>query len=751
MKFQSALFIACLLLLNSCHKDVESEELVTTTIFTAQVIQEMQGNVLGYVFDENNKPVEGALVEIYSGSTKTNKYGVFTFTNSKLDKNGTYLTVRKQGYFLGSDMIYPNKAESHSMVRLMKLESGKIFDASKGGTISITGGGLILFPADAIAYEDGAAYNGSVTVSAKFLSPIDPELPVTMPGGLVGDKKDKTTVALGTAGMIAVELRDDKGQKLNLSGTKKATLSIPALSQAKPSTILLWSFDESLGRWIEEGQAALIDGNYIAELSHFSFWNCDAPFPLIHVCGKLINEDGSPVKNAWVNVEVEGFGAGSGITDDEGIFCGKMPKGKLLTLKVYNSLGCGDPIIVKAAGPFEENTQLDPITVTESTNKLIIKGRVDCDGVAVEDAILIIKANQWSIPVRVKADGSFNENLSYLFCQGLTSVDVFAFDESSAVASSTETVKFNEDKSLLFNVCSSGCPMKASFNYNCTTTELVIDVTNGSGNYTYDWNKGSTTNSIKVTNQDSTGSEYCVVVTDNADGCVKEFCAIYTGSLRCYIDGWCSPILNGYAIGGFPPYTYIWSDGQTTPSIGNLSPGKYVVTVSDSQGCTTSAEISVSGEFLSVSDSPVSCNKNMYSLASSSYTKAYLYTQNGTSVNQPILNMLDLFMTGFTYTLLLSNNNCERTFPIKLPQLTTMEAVSTNSSCTTCNDGFITITTSADCYQCTLGNIKVLGEDKTTDYTASNTTKTLSKGFYYIVAEDLTTGCYIGISKVNVK
>ncbi|WP_074780397.1 HYR domain-containing protein [Draconibacterium orientale] len=41
------------------------------------------------------------------------------------------------------------------------------------------------------------------------------------------------------------------------------------------------------------------------------------------------------------------------------------------------------------------------------------------------------------------------------------------------------------------------------------------------------------------------------------------------------------------------PYTYLWSDGQTTPIANNLSAGTYTVTVTDANGCTASEEVIV--------------------------------------------------------------------------------------------------------------------------------------------------------------
>ena len=37
--------------------------------------------------------------------------------------------------------------------------------------------------------------------------------------------------------------------------------------------------------------------------------------------------------------------------------------------------------------------------------------------------------------------------------------------------------------------------------------------------------------------------------------------------------------------GGTAPYTYLWSDGQTTATASNLGAGTYSVTATDANGC----------------------------------------------------------------------------------------------------------------------------------------------------------------------
>jgi hypothetical protein len=59
----------------------------------------------------------------------------------------------------------------------------------------------------------------------------------------------------------------------------------------------------------------------------------------------------------------------------------------------------------------------------------------------------------------------------------------------------------------------------------------------------------------------------------------------------------CPGLNNGTAtanvIGGVPPYTYAWSNGQMLPTIIGLAPGSYTVVVTDANGTTGSAVVTI--------------------------------------------------------------------------------------------------------------------------------------------------------------
>jgi hypothetical protein len=132
--FRKIFFILGLLsIYTACHKDFDSGEKVTTTTFMPEIITQVNSSGLGYVYDDNNMPVEGAFVEIYGTSTKTDKYGVFYFENKAMDKHGTYIRITKDGFMTGSDRVYPSGGLLYSRTKLFALKKNATFTASSGG------------------------------------------------------------------------------------------------------------------------------------------------------------------------------------------------------------------------------------------------------------------------------------------------------------------------------------------------------------------------------------------------------------------------------------------------------------------------------------------------------------------------------------------------------------------------------------------------------------------------------------------
>ncbi len=119
--------------------------------------------------------------------------------------------------------------------------------------------------------------------------------------------------------------------------------------------------------------------------------------------------------------------------------------------------------------------------------------------------------------------------------------------------------------------------------------EIQINVSGGTFPYEFNWNTGATTASI----QNLLPGMYALTATDEND-CIVQLdttiaikveeldIALLTTDLNCFEDN--SGFIEAKVICGVPPYTYLWSTGDTTRNLINLEPGIYGVTVTDENG-----------------------------------------------------------------------------------------------------------------------------------------------------------------------
>lgn len=118
-----------------------------------------------------------------------------------------------------------------------------------------------------------------------------------------------------------------------------------------------------------------------------------------------------------------------------------------------------------------------------------------------------------------------------------------------------------------------------------------------SGPYNYSWNTGATTSTISGLGPGT----YTVVVTDAA-GCTFTAAATLSDPPLLTLDfsttnASCAGAANGSATalpdGGVPGYNYLWNTGAMTPTINNLAPGTYSVTVNDINPCRIIGSVTI--------------------------------------------------------------------------------------------------------------------------------------------------------------
>lgn len=133
----------------------------------------------------------------------------------------------------------------------------------------------------------------------------------------------------------------------------------------------------------------------------------------------------------------------------------------------------------------------------------------------------------------------------------------------------------------------------------CSQPNGCIDLTvnGGTAPYSYQWSLPGATTEDRC---DLLPGYHSVTVTDAA-GCYRtgtfhvgndSLLSIELDSINadCRFDQ-----LGGVAlsVNGTPPYSYLWSNGATSPNLQNLSPGQYAVTVSDAAGCDAVGSVMV--------------------------------------------------------------------------------------------------------------------------------------------------------------
>jgi hypothetical protein len=261
----------------------------------------------------------------------------------------------------------------------------------------------------------------------------------------------------------------------------------------------------------------------------------------------------------------------------------------------------------------------------------------------------------------------------------------------------TQSVTITEPDALIATTSQTDVSCNGGSNGTAT-----VNVTGGTGLYTYSWSPSGGTNA--TANGLATGT-YIVVIKDaNSCEATATVTIIEPSALTATIaktDVLCNQANNGTATvtpsGGTGTYTYSWSpSGGTAATATGLSPNTYTVTVTDENGCfvTESVQITEPGA-LSATDSHtnVSCNGGNNATASVVATGgtgnySYLWAPSGGTAATA---------TGLTagiYTVTVTDeNSCSitNTITITEPDALVLTATPVAVSCHNGNNGSATV------------------------------------------------------------
>ena len=302
----------------------------------------------------------------------------------------------------------------------------------------------------------------------------------------------------------------------------------------------------------------------------------------------------------------------------------------------------------------------------------------------------------------------------------------------------TISINVNSPTELFYSVTTNKVSCMGGNNGSST-----VNVSGGTPGYSYSWTNGSTSQTI---NNLSAGTYTCTIT--DANGCTKQAPANITqpptlltltmDSSAVSCNGGNDGYATVYAVGGFPSYTYLWSNSVTDTVITGLTSGTYTVSVTDANNCTVNQNVFVDQSaplVIPISSTDVSCNGGGDAIATANPTggtPGYTYSWNNGMTTKTITGL----STG-VYTVTVTDSiNCPSvasSITINEPSVISATADVDSVSCFGGNDGLITLGISGG-----NGSYAFLWSDGQTTQNASG----LVAGQYTVEVTDITNCQY---------
>lgn len=438
----------------------------------------LQGNIL----DENNQPAAGVSITVGTKTTNTNATGYFRIVSASLDKKSALVVAEKVGYFKGLRVFAATSGTNQVTIKLVKKTLAGTVGAASGGAVTLANGAKVSLPANGVVVAaSGSAYTGDVRVYAAYINPLASDISQTVPGSFAANDKTGKRVSLSSYGMMAVELASNTGEKLQIKTGSAATLTTPippTVLASAPATISLWSVDETAGLWKEEGTATKIGNNYVGDVSHFSFWNCDQPINAVYLSMTIHTPDSLPLVYAIVKITRSGTGfqtSAYGYTDSLGQVSGLVPANESLLVEILDP--CYNVAYTQTLAALTQNTYLGIITVAASSYLNTFKGKLlNCSGLPVINGYALISINNLVRYAAVDSVGNFD--IKFITCaSSATTAQVIAVDNATQQQSAVSTVMLTSPLTNVGSITACGTSSAQYINYTLDGTAYSLTST----------------------------------------------------------------------------------------------------------------------------------------------------------------------------------------------------------------------------------------------------------------------------------
>jgi gliding motility-associated-like protein len=263
-------------------------------------------------------------------------------------------------------------------------------------------------------------------------------------------------------------------------------------------------------------------------------------------------------------------------------------------------------------------------------------------------------------------------------CTGSISVTINTSNNLSATATSTDENCGHSDGTATV-VPAGTCTTGFTYQWSTLPVQTTTTATGLSGNtYTVTVSCGGCSTTVSVIVNNSPGPSAAITAWTEAG------CGLNNGSATIT------------ASGGTLPYTYLWSNGQTSPTLINVAAGTYTITVTDAHGCQAVNTVTITSLPGPTSTISSSTNASCYlqngaaSVSVTGGSAPYTYSWNSTPV-QTTQNLQNVPAGNYTVTVT-DGGGCTSTSSVYLAQTGGMllTSTSTNEDCGQAN-GTVTV------------------------------------------------------------
>lgn len=293
-----------------------------------------------------------------------------------------------------------------------------------------------------------------------------------------------------------------------------------------------------------------------------------------------------------------------------------------------------------------DTTKSQPLSTTVTANN------VTCNGICNGQATVTVSGGTSPYTYQWNDSSLQTTSVAIGLCTGTYSVVI----TDSLGLSDTVSTTINQPDSLSLSI--------SATNATCGNADgsASVSVSGGASAYSYFWNNSQTT----ATATGLAADVYSVTVTDT-NGCSQTQAVVVNniGAPTATVfstNASCNNGSDGTAAattaGGTSPYTYSWSNSQTTQTATGLSAGTYTVTITDANGCTVTTTATVTQPAnitTNITLTAASCNgynDGNASISASGGTSPYIYQWSNGTIGQFNNNL-----ASGNYTVIITDSN----------------------------------------------------------------------------------------------